>query len=88
MLSITLVPTGPEAVQSLRKILRDAEGESARVSAARVILELGVRVVEIGDIEERLDKLEQIAKSRWKGSSDDREDQTPTRPVRGVNGPA
>jgi hypothetical protein len=64
-----LQEAGPEAVEALRKILRDAEGESARVSAARTLLELALRSVELQDVEERIDKLEQIAKSRnWKES--------------------
>ena len=66
-------------MESLRKILRNAEGESARVSAARVILELGVRVVEIGDIQARIEKLEAIAKSKWKEPNHVREDQTSSR---------
>jgi hypothetical protein len=62
-----LQEAAPEAVEALRKILREAEGESPRVSAARVILELGLRAVELGDIEERLAKLEAIAQNRtWK----------------------
>ena len=52
-----LQEAGPEAVEALRKILREAEGESPRVAASRTILELGLRVVELSDIEERLGKL-------------------------------
>jgi hypothetical protein len=84
-----LQEAGPEAVESLRKILREGEGESARVSASRTLLELGLRAVEIGDIEERIERLEAIAKSRnWKEPNHDREDQTPSRTAGGINGRA
>jgi AcrR family transcriptional regulator len=85
-----LQEAGPEAVESLRKILREAEGESPRVSAARTILELGVRVVELGDIEERIEKLEAIVKSNWKGKGLDNEqpDRAQVGGTRGVNGRA
>jgi hypothetical protein len=75
------------AVDCLCQVQRDGESESARVSAARTILEQALRAVELGDIQQRLDKLEQIAKSRWKGPGNDREDQAATRPAGGVNGP-
>jgi hypothetical protein len=77
-----------EAVGLLRKIVRCAESESTQVAAARTLLEMGLRAVELDDIEERLSRLEQIAKSRWKGLGDDREDQASTRPAGRVNGPA
>jgi hypothetical protein len=83
-----LQEAGPEAVEALRRTLREAEGESVIVSAAKSILELGLRVVELGDIEERINRLEHLAKSRWKGTDHDREDQTATRPAGGLNGPA
>jgi hypothetical protein len=77
-----------EAVSLLRKVLRRAESESVQVAAARTLLEMALRAVELDDIEQRLAKLEGIAKSRWKGFGDDREDQTPARPAGKVNGPA
>jgi AcrR family transcriptional regulator len=78
-----------EAVECLRGLLRDAENESVRVSAAKTLLEMGLRAIELDDIEDRIAKLEAIAKSRdWRGASNDREDQAPTRPAGGVNGPA
>jgi hypothetical protein len=85
-----LQEAGPEAVEALRKILREAENEAPRVSAARTILELGLKSVEIGDITERLERLEQIAKTHgpWREPNHDRENQTPTGKNRGVNGPA
>ena len=76
------------AVESLRKVLSEAEGESARVSASRTILELGLRAVEIGDIEERIEKLEALVKSKWKEPNHAREDQTPSRTAGGINGRA
>jgi hypothetical protein len=55
------------------------------VSAARTSLEQALRAVELGDIEERLSKLEAIAKSRtWRGAGDENTHATP----RGVNGHA
>jgi hypothetical protein len=57
------------AVDCLCKVQREGESESARVSAARCILEQALRAAELGDIEERLAKLETIAKSHsWKGA--------------------
>jgi hypothetical protein len=79
---------GPEAVAALRRTLREAESESVTVSAARTVLEFGLRAVELVDIQERLDTLEQLAKSRQKGPGNDRENQTATRPAGGVNGSA
>jgi hypothetical protein len=60
------------------------------VAASRVILELGTRAVELEHIQQRLDRLEQIAKTRgaWREPNHDREIQTPTGKNRSVNGPA
>jgi hypothetical protein len=78
-----------EAVECLRKIMREGANESARGAAAARVLELGQRVVEVATVLERLEKLERIAKSRdWKGPNDDREDQAPTRPTGGTDGHA
>jgi hypothetical protein len=81
-----LQEAGPEAVEALRKILREGEGESARVSASRTLLELGLRAVEIGDIEERIGKLEAIVKSNWKGAGNDQPGNTQARGTRAING--
>jgi hypothetical protein len=75
------------AVDCLCEIQSKGESESARVSAARCILEQALRAVELGDVQERISRLEAIAKSRWKGSWNDREDQAAARPAGGVNGP-
>jgi AcrR family transcriptional regulator len=74
------------AVDCLCEVQSSGESESARVSAARTILEQALRAVELQDIQQRLDNLETIAKSRWKGPGNDREAQAPTRTVGGVNG--
>ena len=77
------------AVDCLSAVQQDAESESARVSAARCLLEMALRAAEIGDIEERLEKLEQIAKAHgaWRESNDDQSLATPGK-NRGLNGPA
>ena len=78
------------AVTCLCEVQASGESESARISAARCILEQALRAAEIGDIEERLERLEQIAKTHgaWREPNHDRENQTPTGKNRGVNGPA
>jgi hypothetical protein len=43
-----LQEAGPEAVEALRKIMREAEGESPRVSAAKAKLEVSSIAVECG----------------------------------------
>ena len=84
-----LQEAGPEAVEALSKTLHEAENEAPRVSAARILLELGLKSVEIGDIQERLEKLEQIAKTHgaWRDPNHDRENQTSAGKNRSVNGP-
>jgi hypothetical protein len=84
-----LQEAGPEAVEALRKVLREAENEAPRVSAARILLELGLKSVEFDELKERITRLEQIAKTHgaWR-EPNDRENQTSTRPAGGVNGSA
>jgi len=61
-----------ESVERLREILRDGETQSLQLSAAKTILELGLKAVELGDIDERLAKLEELAKNRgWRGANDE-----------------
>jgi hypothetical protein len=75
------------AVACLCEVQQDVESGSARVSAARTILEMALRAAEIGDIEERLERLEQIAKTRaWRGSDDNQPNPAPPGTSRGVNG--
>jgi hypothetical protein len=78
------------AVSCLCEVQASGESESARVSSARTILEMSLRVAEIGDITERLERLEQIAKTHgaWREPNHDRENQTSIGKNRGVNGPA
>jgi hypothetical protein len=74
------------AVDCLCEVQRDGESESARVAAARTILEQALRAVELGDIEERLGRLEALAKSRgWRGFNDE---PSPATPGKSVNGHA
>jgi hypothetical protein len=69
----------------LREVQEDGESESARVSAARTILEMALRAAEISDIEERLSKLEELVRTRgWRGSGEEQSNSTP----KGVNGHA
>jgi hypothetical protein len=71
------------AVDCLCEVQKEGESESARVSAARCILEHALRAAELGDLEERLAKLETIAQSRsW------RSDEQPHATPKGVNGHA
>jgi hypothetical protein len=75
-----------ESVECLRGILRDGESQGLQLTAARTLLELGMKAVERADIEERLSKLETIANSRgWRGAGD--EQRHPPAP-QGVNGHA
>src|SRR5215831_6996935 len=41
-----------ESVERLREILRDGETQSLQLTAAKTILELGLKAVELADIEE------------------------------------
>jgi hypothetical protein len=73
------------AVDCLCEVQREGESESARVSAARCILEQALRAAELGDLEERLAKLETIAQGRgWRGTNDEQSHAAP----KGVNGHA
>jgi hypothetical protein len=46
-----------EAVDALREIQNTGESESARVSAARTILEQAIKAADLEDVEQRLDAL-------------------------------
>jgi len=81
MVRLQEAPAG--AVDCLCEVQREGESESARVSAARCILEQALRAAEVGDLEERLAKLEAIAQGRgWRVSSDEQPHAAP----KGVNG--
>ena len=51
-----------ESVDALREIQRSGESESARVSAARTILEQALKAADPEDVQQRLDALEQAVK--------------------------
>jgi len=53
-----------EAVECLREVQRTGESESARVSAARTILEQALKAVDLEDVQERLDALEKTVASK------------------------
>jgi hypothetical protein len=56
-----------EAVATLRCVMRDAEAPaSARVSAAKAILETAVKAVELEDLEARISALEAQAQEPWR----------------------
>jgi hypothetical protein len=73
------------SVKCLMEVQTKGESESARVSAARCILETALRSVELNDIQERLERLEQAAKKGW-GWKDEQPDHAPPRAARIVNG--
>jgi hypothetical protein len=52
------------SVDCLCAVQQDGESESAKVSAARCILEMALRAVELGDVLERLDAMERTIKSQ------------------------
>jgi hypothetical protein len=54
-----------EAVETLRAVMQDADAPaSARVSAARVVLETAVKAVELEDLESRIAALESQSQER------------------------
>jgi hypothetical protein len=54
-----------EAVETLRTIMNDDQKpSSARVTAARVILELSIKVVELEDLEVRIASLEALSTAK------------------------
>jgi DNA-binding MurR/RpiR family transcriptional regulator len=54
-----------EAVDTLRVVMRDSQKPaSARISAARAVLELAIRGIELEDLEARLQVLEQCLADR------------------------
>jgi hypothetical protein len=57
-----------EAVDTLRAILSNGESESARVSAARTILEMALKAADVEDIQQRLDVLEQAVQANGRNA--------------------
>lgn len=52
-----------EAVETLREVSNDvAATPSARVTAAKSIIEMSIKIVELDEIEKRISELEKIAK--------------------------
>lgn len=53
---------GTDAVTALREIVKNKKAPaSVRVSAARVILEQGIKAVELVDLVERVERLEEVS---------------------------
>jgi hypothetical protein len=56
-----------DAVKTLQDIMSDSDAPaSARVSAARTMIDMGVKAVEVEDIEGRISKLEKLINERKK----------------------
>ena len=53
-----------EAVECLREVQRTGESDSARVSAARTILDQAFKAADLEDIQQRLNELERAVKSK------------------------
>jgi hypothetical protein len=54
----TLTAAASEAVRTLLELLKSTASAAVRLSAARAVLEMGMKVREAADIEERLSALE------------------------------
>jgi len=74
------------AADNLDKLQQTAESEAVRLAAARANLEFAFRATELTDIQERIDRLEELAKNRWKGPIDEPPNPTATGTTRGPNG--
>ena len=57
-----------EAVETLRAVMQDSNAPaSSRVTAAKSVLEIALRSMELQDLEERITQLEQIAEAKdWR----------------------
>jgi hypothetical protein len=55
----TLTAAATEAVRTLLELLRAPAAAAVRLGAARAVLEIGLRLREAADLEERLDALEE-----------------------------
>jgi hypothetical protein len=76
------------AVTCLCEVQANGESENAKVSAARCILEQALRAAEIADIEERIARLEQLAKNNHWRPDDHQPDHAQVGTTRSVNGAA
>jgi hypothetical protein len=54
----TLTAAATEAVRTLLELLKNPASPSVRLGAARAVLEIGMRIREVADLEERLTALE------------------------------
>jgi hypothetical protein len=57
----TLTAAAGEAVRTLLELLKSTASAAVRLGAARAVLELGMKVREVADLEERLAALEKVA---------------------------
>jgi hypothetical protein len=57
----TLTAAATEAVRTLLELLKSPASAAVRLGAARAVLEMGMKVREVADLEERLTALEQAA---------------------------
>src|SRR5262249_52252040 len=55
----TLTAAATEAVRTLLELLKNSVSDAVRLGAARAVLEIGMKVREVADLEERLAELEQ-----------------------------
>jgi hypothetical protein len=55
----TLTAAATEAVRTLLELLKSSASGSVRLGAARAVLEIGMKVREVAELEERLAELEQ-----------------------------
>jgi hypothetical protein len=76
------------SVTTLVEVQASGESESARVSAARTVLEMALRAAEIGELEERLTRLEQIARNNNWRLDDHQPDHPQAGTARTTNGAA
>jgi hypothetical protein len=60
----TLTAAAGEAVQTLLELLKSTASAPVRLGAARAVLEIGMKVREAADLEERLAALEENAAAR------------------------
>jgi len=55
----TLTAAASEAVRTLLELLKNPTSSAVRLGAARAVLEIGMKLREVSDLEERLSALEQ-----------------------------
>jgi hypothetical protein len=62
----TLTAAATEAVRTLLELLKSSTSDAVRLGAARAVLEIGIKVREVADLEERLAALEKAAAEHTK----------------------